>query len=160
VVSDTITWYAGSAFVFLGTARTKRYIRIKVNDTGAGTNYIQLGKIVVGKYFEPSRNFVKGYQDGYEDFSEVEFSDSMMMSALQRPKPRAFELPFNGVDDASAAGFIAILNECGQGAPFVICRDTANPNTNSFLVRLDGLNYPQNTGPGRWDWDASLKEVL
>jgi len=160
VVSETLTWAAGSIFQFFSTARTKRYWRVKVINATNPATYIQIGPIFLTKYFQPNRTFVKGYTDGREDFSEVFFTDSMVITALERPRPEARSLPFNGLDDTSKGQVNSLLNECGLTSPFIICLDYAYPNTNSYLVRLDSISYPVNTGPGRWDWVADIKGAL
>lgn len=160
VVSDSLTWAAGSIFQFLATSRTKRYWRIKVIDASNPDTYIKIGPIFMAKYFQPSRTFVKGWADGIEDFSEVFFTDSLVVTALERPRPTARTLPFQGVDDSSKNSITDLIYECGLTSPFIICLDYNYANSNSYLVRLDSISYPVNTGPSRWDWEAAVKGAL
>jgi len=102
-VSDVLTYNGNNIFEFLATARTKRYCRLSVHDIANPSAYIQIGVIVVGKYFQPNRNFTK-YSEGEVDETEMEKSPSMNLFTVQeRPKIITWELPFEGLDITSTA---------------------------------------------------------
>jgi len=70
LITRTLTWNANNIFAFI-TAFTKRYVRLKAS--GTFTVAPQVATILCGKYFQPSRTFVKSYSKGREDFSEFEY---------------------------------------------------------------------------------------
>jgi hypothetical protein len=160
LVTDSLTWASGNIYAFLGTLRTKRYIRVKITAIDSGTAYIQIGPVFVGKYFEPDRTFTIGYSEGYQDESEVTRSDSMVISATERPPFKVRRVRFQRVSDGTKTSIEGLLQECGVRSPFLFCVDYGSPALNTFYVLNDSIGVPVNSGVGRWDWEAELREAL
>lgn len=157
-VYRNLTYNSNNIFQFI-TNLTKRYVQFFIQDSSNPNNYLKVSTVVVGKYFEPNYSFGKGYEDGIMDFSEVEFSDSLIMHSQEKPIVEARMLPFRGLTESSKEEIKNLLRECGIHKGFIICLDYNNPNTNSYFVRNSDIVQPSYVHLDNWSWDAILEEV-
>jgi hypothetical protein len=160
VVSDVLTRVASNIYAFLGSLRTKRYLKIRVQDGSNPNDYIQIGPVVVGKYWTVSENPSYGYEQGNVDYSEVDFTDGMVASARVKQNGAYFRFPFRSLDGASATSVRALNSEVGGHSPFVMCLDYNYPNTNTYFMRQDRVNNPLEKAPDLWEWDLEAVEVF
>lgn len=160
VVSDTIVRTGTNIYQFLTTARTKRYIQLIVDDDANPSNYIQIGVVVVGKYWEPNRNY-SAYSDGPLDETEIETSPGGAMFVTQdRRMRRVWLLPFNGLDDTTETNLRAMLNLNGIAKAMIINTNTAAMAMATHWVRLRELVQPFKQHLNFWTWEAEFEEVL
>ena len=160
VVSDTITYNGNDVFEFLAAARTKRYCQVLIADPTNPSCYVQIGTIIVGKYFQPLRSF-GAYSEGPVDTSEIEFSPSKNMLVIQdQPKLSNWDLQFTGLDAASALQMKALLLECGITKAFALCTDYTTPNGNTYWVHLRETSLPECPQKDYWSWSAPIEEML
>lgn len=141
------------------TSFTKRYVQFHIQDSSNPNNYIKVATVILGKYFETNYGFGKGYEDGVMDFSEVEFSDSLVMHSQEKPIVEAKMLPFRGLTGSSKEEIKNLLKQCGKTKGFIICLDYNNPNTNSYFVTNSDIVQPSYVHLDNWSWDAILEEV-
>jgi len=159
VVEETITYYAENIFHFFDTSRTKRYWKIQVADPDNPDNYIKIGTIVLGIFFEPTCNFDWGQEEGYEDPSSIVYSDSEVLFAQKKPEMFAGDYGFESLSDADSEEIESLLDTCGHHKAFVICFDYDNPNTSSYWVKLVNVSPLENMGIDTWGWKISIIEV-
>ena len=160
-VSDIITYNANNIFFFLSAARTKRYIQIRVSDRENSSSYWQIGTVYLGNYWEPSRKRAKGHQQGVEDMSEYEESDSRSFYALEKPTLDTYYLSYPTIDMASKANAIDLLRTCGLTKAFVVCIDYETPNSYSYYVRNNEELVPtESVHLNFCNWALSIKEVV
>ena len=160
VVSDVITHNGNNIFAFLDAARTKRYCRFKFEDASNPDTYINIGVLVVGKYYELTRPPV-GQQVGPTDPTEMERTPSGARIGTQDLQPfNLWRLPYKGLSDADALAIRAMLAEVGVKYNVVLCLDSAAPNTNSYWVNFAELAQPDRSHANSWTWEASLEEAL
>ena len=160
VVSDTITYNGNNVFEFLAAARTKRYCQVLVVDPTNPSMYVQIGTIIVGKYFEPSRSF-GAYAKGPVDTSETEFTPSKNLFVIQdQPKLIGQDLQFTGLNAADAIKVWELLDECGTTKAFAVCTDYTAPNGNTNWVRLTETAKPECSQKDYWSWAAPCEEML
>jgi hypothetical protein len=160
VVSDTITYNGNDVFEFLAAARTKRYCQVLVVDPTNPSMYVQIGTIIVGKYFEPSRSF-GAYAKGPVDTSETEFTPSKNLFVIQdQPKLIGQDLQFTGLNAADAIKVWELLDECGTTKAFAVCTDYTAPNGNTSWVRLTETAKPECSQKDYWSWAAPCEEML
>lgn len=154
-----ITYYAANIFQFF-TAFTEQYVRLKLVKGGGFTNAPQIGTIVCGSYFELSKTVGLSYEEGYEDFSELESSDSQVLFAQEKEIIEVRSLPFRGLDDATRANILLFFNECGIHKAFVICFDSSAANTNSYWVVNTEMTPPRYQQNDCWHWQLTTRELI
>lgn len=165
VVSDTLTYNANNIYEFLAAARTKRYRRIYIDDTDNPSCYVQIGVIVLGKYFTPNRNFGP-FSEGEIDESETETSPSgAVFTVAEQDKKINWELPFTGLNAVAVAEVRLMIANNGATKALVICKDYTAANANSYWVKFKGSPEPPECqhladNVAYWNWSASLEEVL
>ena len=161
VVTDALTWHAGLIVAFLGTARTKRYVRLRVQDPSNTDGFVEIGTPILYKYAELNRTFTVGYREGEDDQSQVDMSPSMNLFTVQERVPVINRvLPFEGLDTASIATVRALLAECGVHKAWLFCTDSNDPNHASYWVRLKDISLPEYQHVSYWNWEANTEEVL
>jgi len=158
--SRTLDYNATNIFQFV-TAFTKRYVRIKLyRDAGVFPALPKIATILCGSYFELSKTVGLGYEEGYEDFSELEYSDSQVIFAQEKEIIEVRNLPFRGLDNATKANILLFFNECGIHKAFVICFDPSTPNTKSHWVVNSELISPRYEQSDCWHWQLVIKEIV
>lgn len=160
VVNDVPTYCGNNMYFFLAASRTKHYTRCEIVDPKNPSGYVQIGVVVVGKYFAPNRNF-GSYSEGESDETEMEKSPSMNLFMVQeRPKLINWELPFTGLDTASVASIRLMLANNGVSKALIFCTDTTAANSNSNWAHFKELSLPECQQIGYWVWECALEEVL
>lgn len=155
----TLSYNATDIFTFI-TSFTKRYVRVRLEKATDFTDYPQFSTILCGKYFEPNRSFVKPYQKGRDDLSEIELAeDSGVLFSQEKPILDSWLLPFKGLNDTAKGEVLSLLEDCGIHKAFIVIFDYNNPNSDSHLVRLEGINPPEYQHVDYWNWEANIKEV-
>lgn len=159
LVTRELTHNADNIFEFI-TAFTKRWVRLRITTPGNDDDYIQIGTVICGKYFELSKTVGLGYEEGYEDFSELEYSDSQVIFAQEKEIIEVRSLPFRGLDDATRANILLFFNECGIHKAFVICFNSTAANTNSYWVVNTEMTPPRYEQNDCWHWRLAIREIV
>lgn len=60
-VSESATWSSEKILHYLAASVTKRYARLKINDTANPDGYIEIGELFLGPYLELTKNFIDGF---------------------------------------------------------------------------------------------------
>lgn len=160
VVNDTITWNADDLYFFFSAARTKRYWRIHIEDINNADGYIQIGTIILGKYFEPSRHYTNNFRRGKRDPSDIQASDALVVYSSDKDDLEWGSFPFEGLNAASKTEIDAMLAECKRNKAFVIVHDPDNPNSDSFLMRMENLSDPESPHYLKYNWNLTCIEVI
>ena len=160
VTETTVTRYATNIWYKFPVSQTKRYWKLQVTNPANADGYIQVAVISLSPAFVPNRNYGREYQKGKDDFSEIDFSDSVILFSQEKPKIVAHVLEFTGLDDASQIEILALLEECGVHKSFIVCFDPDNPQTTSYYVRNEDIAYPVTTYYKNWNWSLNVREVL
>lgn len=154
-----ITSYATNIFQFF-TAFTEQWVRLRLFKAAGFTNIPQIGAIVCGSYFELNKTVGLNYEEGYEDFSELEYSDSQVIFTQEKEIIETRSLPFRGLDDATRADILLFFNECGIHKAFVICFDPTAANTNSYWLVNTEMVSPRYQQNDCWHWQLNTREVI
>jgi len=155
-----LTWSATNIFHFLAAPLTEQFVRLKLTRGGGFTVKPQVATIVCGSYFELNKTGGLNYEEGYEDFSELESSDSQVIFAQEKEIIEVRSLPFRGLDDATRANILLFFNECGIHKAFVICFDPTAANTNSYWVVNTELMSPRYQQNDCWHWQLTTREII
>lgn len=159
-VTRTLTYNVTNIFEFI-TAFTKQYVRLKlVKAAGDFTDYPQVATIICGKHFELNRSIGPGYEEGSEDFSELEYSDSQIIFSQEKEIIDVKSLPFRGLTDATREEILLFFKEVGIHKAFVICFDSSNPNSESHWVINTEIVNPSYQKDDCWTWQLNIREFL
>lgn len=150
----------GNHFCYFAENFTYQYWRLLIRDYTNPAGYSQCGPFFLGKWYELNRPPVISYSRGKVDPSELYYSDSMSVYALERPRLDTWTYTWRGLSDVSANVVLNLMEECGVHKPWVFCLDGANNNTTSNYVRLTDLNMPERERANYWSWTATLQEVV
>ncbi|MCK5127900.1 MAG: hypothetical protein KAR42_16705 [candidate division Zixibacteria bacterium] len=159
LVTDTITHNATNIFKFLTAARTKRYIRIYVEDPTNTAGYISLGVIFVGSYWEPNRHFLVPYSRGRRDPSSVDRTDAQAVYSSEKEILDRLALPFKGITDTHKDNILAFLDEVGLTKAFCVVIDPTSPNNDSHWMINRALSPPENQHDDYWNWSLDIEEA-
>ena len=164
VVTDTITFNGVNVRAFLGTARTKRYVRVSIADASNPSNYIQIGTIVIGKYVDlGSPVMAEGYEDGpaaESDMAESASGNEYLVNERASRDTLAFQIRIAG---ASAPTYKAAILSMVSSAQNVNCVewvfDYTAPNTagNAMWARMTTINRAIYSHVNYWTWATEIK---
>jgi hypothetical protein len=158
---DSLTYQGNNLWTVLGTARTKRWVRLSVADITNPSGYIQIGTVIVGKGNVLNRVPSSPYQRGPLNETEIEYSPSGNLFTIQeRPSLDNKLLSFVGLNDASELIVEALLENCGSHVAWAWCLDSTAPNTNSYWVHLKSQELPECQRVGYWNWSCEIEEIL
>lgn len=98
--------YRYGAFVYAGDEVSGRYVRIDVDDPGAG--YVDAGRLVIGCRTAFATNFIPNSARGWNDYSSVSRSQGGQKHFDRRPKARTLDINFDAV---TATEWAAVVEE-------------------------------------------------
>jgi hypothetical protein len=160
-VTDTLTYRGNDIFEILGTARTKRYVRLSIVDTGNPSGYLQVGPIFVGKARALNRKNIPGHARGYVNPTETEEVPAGVEFKTRAGASReARELTFLTLNEISAGYIRSLLEECASHQAFAFILDPTAPGNNTLWVVLTNQALMDSNVYQHWDWAAAIKEVL
>ena len=159
---DHLTFNGNNLYAILPTGgRTHRYVRISLLNTTNPSTYLQVGTIVVGKCNALNRGPSVPYQRGLFNETEIEYSPSANLFTVQeRPSLNNKVLTFIGLDTASELIMEALLRSCGSHVAWVLCLDSATPNSDSYWVHLKTQELPEFQHASYWNWTAEIEEII
>jgi len=159
IVEETIGYASTNIYHFFSVWQTKRYWKIQVNDVGNPDGYIEIATIILGKYLQLNCNHKFGHRKGREDFSILDYSDSMVLHAEEKSVLFVGDYEFGSLDVDSKDGIFLLLAECGKYKGFVVCFDPENADSNSYWAKLTRIVRPINFTMITWQWLMSIIEV-
>jgi hypothetical protein len=130
VVTETVTWAATNIYGLFSATRTKRYWRLSVQDPTNTNAYIQVGRLFLAPAWTLSRGVaMSGSNEGVEDITEIEESDSRDIYGQEFPIVDILVYPFTGMYEADKTEYLAMQKECGVSKFYVIIFDSTAPAT-------------------------------
>jgi hypothetical protein len=162
VVIDTLAYNGNSIYVRIGTARTKRYVKLSVVDSSNPDDYIEIGNVVVGQLVSLENRPFPNFPHGPIDSSEIQQSpNGADFTVVGKPTRWRWSYFFDGLSD-SVADSINELNElCGVRKAWLLCLDDGTPNDNTNWLRSIQTNRPIKQGKNVHSWETGdLVEVL
>lgn len=158
-VSRTLNHNVANIFEFVATF-TKKYVRLKlVSGNGNFDAAPQVATILCGSYFELNRTVGLGYEEGSEDFSEVEYSDAHVLFAQEKEIIDVKTLPFRGLDNATRENILFLFKEVGIHKAYIICFDSSDANNESHWIVNAELTNPKYEQADCWTWELRLREI-
>lgn len=160
LVTDSLTYNAASLYEYLGTARTKRYVKLHISDPANSSGYVSVGTIFLGYYFDLDQDAQAQDTDGYDDPGLVDITDSGVPIALDRGRARVMSFFVQGLGAASYGNLMNLARYNGKTSPYIICFNYSAANANSFFVHNVGPVLLTRIGKNVWRWEAALREVV
>lgn len=120
------------------TNQSYRYWRLYVSDT-AGATCIEVGRIMVGRYIEPTRNIREKFSLGFNDPSTG--IQTVGRQGYYSLRPQRAQLAYEVIDakEDQFNQLAGIYAEVGQHTPFVVAIDpTTRPHHNTFYMKFAG----------------------
>lgn len=159
VVTDSISFNGTNIYAFLGSARTKRYVRLYVSDATNPNNYIQAAVLIVGKYYDLGVQFTTEHEDGYVDYSETAETPSLNSFLVsESPSLRHQNMEWTHLTDAVKAYIAAMMEECGKHKAWVLCLDYSSPNSYTYWVVTLSDNLVAYKSYNHWTYAAEIRE--
>lgn len=122
-VDETLTWNADIILYVWTATQSYRWVRITIADSANADGYVEIGRIFVGTFLEPERNFTIGWDREEVDPSLIEESADGAESVDIKTKYLLFTFPFkNTLTD----NVIAVWNAVRRRDPFFIIPDYDN----------------------------------
>ena len=123
----------GATWSDLGQQASQSYV---FSLTSNYDNYISLGRIYLGTYFQPSRYIHEGYTLNRIDPSALALTEGGQISSIQRTKYRRLTYLFSGMTSSDKTSFEAMFASRGLAKDLFVCDDTDNAQSNTYYVRL------------------------
>jgi hypothetical protein len=121
------------------TNQSYRWWRLYVEPGTGNASPVDIGRIMAGRYIEPSRNIRDGFSITVKDPSRG--MPTVGRQAYWTTRRSFSELNYNvaRVDEQQADEFTALYNQVGLHTPFIISLDpTTRPSHNTFYVQFMG----------------------
>lgn len=132
--------YDGDILIKYFPEASYRYWRFEALDPTNPDEYLEFGRISLSAYFEPSRNFVYGWEYGLVDPTEIDESEGGQEFMNVKEQYRLIRVAFTEgapLSDADKQGYETIFNYCGVNRCLFISLDYENkPNKWSFYGRF------------------------
>lgn len=119
------------------TSISRRYWRILFTNTGAVSDYVELGYLFVGTYFEPANNVVSPFITPIHDPSIVARSITGQRSTTVRPQASKGTFNFEDAVEADRSSWQQIFRTLGIAIPFFAVLDL-NLSWTAWLLFFDG----------------------
>jgi len=158
----SITHNPTNIFHFFGAnnSTTRRYVQLQIQDANNPSNYIQVGPVVMGTYWEPARAIKSQYGKARADDSIIDESHALVEYGQPRPRRKTWSLPFSGLSETDADTIVTFFDEAGLTYGFVLCLDYNNPNSYSYFVKNVELIEPTQDHYNSWSWGLNIREKL
>ena len=124
----------GVIVVDWASAETYQWWRILITDATIADGYVRIGRIYIGGYFEPSRDFYREYDDNQVTLSEIVKGASGQKFVNVLPKYDTFALIYQGLNSTDFATIQTIKRAVGADMAFFIILDSANLQNETYYV--------------------------
>lgn len=147
--------------LFIKPAKTYRYWRIEISDTGAP--YLDLGRLYVSNAFQPTYNMVYGFQQGVVDPSQEFGTISGDSISLKRRKYRFADLTLEDLTEDEVFGRVFPLDQYAGSTEDVLF--VPDPEQSTYLQqqaiygKMD-VNPNAITAFNRYSRQYKIRELL
>jgi hypothetical protein len=140
----TLSWHEDT-IIKCFDQQTYRYWRLWVQDPGNSAGHIEIGRLFLGSYFEPSRNFVYGWEHRIIDPSRMDTSEGGQEFADIEDAYQIIYVSFESgsvVTDSDKEEYEYLLNHCGRNRDLFIALDYDNhPDDWTFYGKFVNSNF-------------------
>lgn len=150
--------HAGLMYKFWDTNQKYKWWRWYLTDVGNGESYFKIGRLFLGSYFSPARNFSYVSRKKLIDPSVKRYSSGGQISSNQKVHYRIWNYEFGLLTSAEADTMETIFNEVGQSKPYFICED-ADDAFNTFYYVQNMNDWEPTPVDKIWDYYSLTAEV-
>lgn len=123
--------------VYFPSTSTYQYWRLLIADASNTDGYIEIGRIVAGQYYEPSRNIIDGFSITPDDPSDVADVGGVYTEANELTKFRTAVVSFAEIDRTQREKFETIFDKVGRTKPMVWALNPSDyPTKDSLYCRF------------------------
>jgi len=134
-VNVTMDHHASLMYYFWASAQSYRWWRIRIQDAGNGDGYLKIGRLFLGTYFSPARNFSYVSRKKLIDPSVKRYSSGGQISSNQKEHYRVWSYEFGLLTSAEADTMEDIFDAVGQSKPYFICEDADDAYNTLYYVQ-------------------------
>ena len=159
--SQAVTWRSGIMILYLD--QTYRYWRVEFADAANGDGYLQVAELCLATYFEPSRQFVRGYDHALAAGSKSLKSDAQILRAFTEGEVERYKITFKRAADADKTSLQAWWRSTFDKVNKRVCPFYFDPFPGSaggeiWCLPASMLSF-RNVINGRHDVTLALEEV-
>ena len=145
------------AVVFLPSTENYSWWRITFQDALNADGFLAAGRVFLGSYFEPVRQYKRGGSFPRVDPSPAHFSEGHQLSSVVRDKYNQYQYQFK--DSYEKDDFDEIFETVGNVHDLFFCETPATPCGATLYVRVADWGW----SPGvltYWNLDLTLEDYL
>jgi hypothetical protein len=143
-VDESLNWHEDIIIKFF-SGGSYQYWRLVVQDANNPDEYLEFGRLYLGDYFEPSKNFVYGWEYGLVDPSEIEESEGGQEFVDIKEQYRIIKVAFTDgspLTDTDMENYEEMLRYCGRRKDLFLSLDYENkPNRWSFYGKFANTDF-------------------
>ena len=146
VVTDALGSVLPKICYYRSAVASYLHWRLYFRDSGNASTNVEIGRVAVGRYTEPSQNLREGFTMRYVDPSRRMVSAGRQGYANTRPTYQEFTYSVGHVTEAQQDQLIALYRNIGQHEAFVFSLDPElRPSHNSAYVEFaEELSWESN----------------
>lgn len=144
---------------WLSASQNLRWVRFLFTNTGAVSDYVEVGVAFVGPYFGPSFNLSDGFKFRRVDQSLIVKSDGGNRSAHQKDRYYCAEGVFEYVPEADKDSFVTMFETNGVFTPLFFAVDPDDPDQIVYGA-FDGELNVSHVVRSQWNIPFKFEEVL
>jgi hypothetical protein len=132
---------AGSAQRTILTIWTQKpkynYWRLHAKDSGNSDGYIEVGRVMAGRYIEPDRNISDGFKLQRKDTSRIQMLNGLTGNFTGRDQHEVLEFRYNNVPETYVDQFRGLFNSVGNHKPILVSLfPETRPHHNSYYCQM------------------------
>lgn len=160
--SDFCTPLWGEKLIFgAASAISRRYWRLIIADGSNPDTYLEIGRIMLGPYFEPVDNFEPAYSRNEEPGGVRQEALNKAENFIVRPDRSGRGLRFPISTTAELANWRTFQKTVSNSRPFAVSLDPDNlANMDSMMARVLSLQLPRVFMPGTNEALIEFREVI
>jgi hypothetical protein len=132
-IDVTLTVTAEKITYYWAASQAYQWWRISIADAGNPDGYVEIGRVFLGGYFEPTRNHDNNWSMPWIDPSVISASTGDQASADVKPGHYEFSFNFPSIKYPDNETFDIIGKTLGKYKPFFITRDPSNLLTTYYV---------------------------
>jgi hypothetical protein len=133
---EKITLTHDSAAIAEFFDKTYDVYRVRFVDTANSGRFIDIGRIVLGTYIEPTKNYNVDYEDIEEPESEIVLAESGAEYFDEHDNRRSFRLHFERIPESQDDQLVGIFRNVKNVKPIVVCIDPDDYPEETLYARI------------------------
>jgi len=156
VVTDSLGSQVPKIGYFYSSVETYLHWRLYMRDSGNASSNIEIGRIAVGRWTQPTQNLREGFESRYVDPSRRMVTAGRQGYANTRPTYQEFTYSVGRVLEPQRDELVALYRSVGQHTAFVFALDPIDRPSHNTI-------YAEFSQPLEWSSDvvrqSSLQEL-